>query len=213
MQRKAMAALVAVLLGCGGGGDGPTDPPSPPSPPQRVFTSLSVLPESATICTVNPGNAVTITATPGDQNGQPMSGLGLPSFTNSNPGTVTVGEGGLVTALATGTAQVTASLTANGTTRTAVATITVAGATTGNVTGSVSDNHPLPHIALIPAAQLGAGGAITLNIQGQAFHSHTLTLTGAQVMQIAAGCRTAQASSQDPHSNGTGAHSHTVSFN
>jgi hypothetical protein len=213
MQRKAMAALVAVLLGCGGGGDGPTGPPSPPNPTQRVFTSLSVLPESVTICTVVPGNAVTITVTPGDQNGQPMSGLGVPSFTSSNPSTVTVGEGGLVTAVAKGTAQVTASLTANGTTRTAVATIAVAGTTTGDVTGSVSDNHPLPHIALITAAELSAGGALTLNIQGQAFHAHTLTLTGAQLMQIAAGCRTAQVSSQDPHSNGTGAHSHTVSFN
>jgi hypothetical protein len=89
----------------------------------------------------------------------------------------------------------------------------VAGTTTGDVTGSVSDNHPLPHIVLITAAELSAGGALTLNIQGQAFHAHTLTLTGAQLMQIAAGCRTAQVSSQDPHSNGTGAHSHTVSFN
>jgi hypothetical protein len=210
MSRTLAGAAAVLMIGCGGGGgggDGPT------GPPERVFSSLSVIPASATICTVVPGNAVTITATPGDQNGQPMSGLGLPSFTNSNPSTITVGAGGLVTALAKGTAQVTASLTANGTTRTAVATITVAGTTTGNVTGSVSDNHPLLHVAVITAAQLSVGGALTLNIQGQAFHSHTLTLTDAQVTQIAAGCRTSQVSSQDPHSDGNGPHTHTVSFN
>jgi hypothetical protein len=209
MSRTLAGAAAVLMIGCsggGGGGDGPT------GPPERVFSSLSVFPESATICTVAPGNAVTITATPGDQSGQPMSGLGVPSFTNSNPSSVTVGAGGVVTALAIGTAQVTASLSANGTTRTAVATVTVTGATTGDVTGSVSANHPLPHIALITAAQLSVGGALTLNLQGQAFHSHTLTLTDAQVTQIAAGCRTAEVSSQDPHSDGNGPHTHTVSF-
>ena len=142
-----------------------------------------------------------------------MSGLGQPSFTNSDPSTVTVDARGLVTALGKGSAQVTASLTANGTTRTAVATITVADASTGDVTGSVSDNHPLLHLAVITAAQLSAGAALTLNIQGQAFHSHTVALTGAQIIQIAAGCRASQASSQDPHSNGSEPHTHVVSFN
>jgi len=184
-----------------------------PTRPEQVFSTLLLAPVSAAMCTVVPGNMVTITATPRDQSGQPMSGLGPPSFTNSDPSVVTVGAGGLVTALAKGSAQITASLTAKGTTRTAVAVITVAGATTGDVTGSVSDNHPLPHIAVLTATQLSEGGALTLSIQGQAFHSHTLALTSAQVMQIAAGCRTFQASSQDPHSDGSGAHTHVVAFN
>ena len=209
--RIPMAALVVVLLGCGGGGDGPTSPTSPP--PEQVFSAFLVIPASATICTVVPGNVVSITATPRDQSGQPMSGLGQPSSTNSDPSTVTVDASGRVTAVGQGSAQVTASLTANGTTRTAVATITVAGAPTGDVTGTVADNHPLLHISVITAAQLSESGAVTLSIQGQAFHSHTLALTSAQLIQIAAGCRTFQASSQDPHSDGSGPHTHVVSFN
>jgi hypothetical protein len=207
--RIPMAALAVVLLGCGGGGgDGPTSPS-----PEQVFSALYVIPAAATICTAAPGNVVSITATPKDQSGQPMSGLGQPSYTNSDPGTVTVDPGGRVTAVAQGSAQVTASLTGNGTTRTAVATITVADAPTGDVTGSVSDNHPLAHIAVITAAQLTEGSALTLSIQGQAFHSHTLALTDVQMAQIAAGCRTFQASSENPHSDGSGSHTHVVSFN
>jgi len=100
-----------------------------------------------------------------------------PSFTNSNPSAATVDANGLVTGLAQGTAQIAASLTANGTTRTAAAMITVASTVAGDVGGSVSANHPLPHIAVITAAELRAGGERSLNIQGQALHSHTVTLT------------------------------------
>jgi hypothetical protein len=142
-----------------------------------------------------------------------MTGLGNPSFTTSNPSAARVDVSGLVTALAQGIAQITASLTSSGTTRTAVASITVASAATGSVNGSVSDNHPLPHAAVITFAQLTGGGARILTIQGQAFHSHTLSLTDLQVAQIAAGCQTAQISSVDPHSDGSGAHAHTVTFN
>lgn len=79
--------------------------------------------------------------------------------------------------------------------------------------GSVSANHSLRHIAVITAAQLGAGSALSLDIQGDAFHSHTLTLTGTQVIQIAGGARVSQDSSRDTHSDGSGPHSHTVTFN
>lgn len=203
-----VTVLVALILGCGGGGsDGPIDPPD------RIFSSLLVTPGSATICIVAPGNVVNVTATALDQTGQPMNGLRNPSFTSSNPTAVTVDATGVVTGLAQGTAQITASLTASGTTRAAAAMITVASAAAGDVGGSVSENHPLPHIAVITAAQLSAGSARSLTIQGQAMHSHTVTLTGTQVMNIAAGCRTSQASSQDTHSDGNGAHSHTVTFN
>ena len=206
-----LATAYAVLtIGCGGAGGGADLPTAAPKP---VFTSLLVIPASVSICTVAPGNAVTLTTRAGDQSGQPMLGLGPPSFTNSDPSIVTVGTNGIVTALATGAAQVTAALTASGATRTAVATITVAAPTTGDAIGSIADNHPLPHIAAITAAQLAAGGALTLSIQGQAFHSHTLTLTDAQIKQVAGGCRTVQASSQDPHSDGSGSHTHTIAFN
>ena len=201
-------ALAALILGCGGGDNG-----GPIAPPERVFSSLSVNPTSAAICTVDPGNTVTLTVSPHDQNGQPMTGLGNPSFTNSNANAVAVDANGLVRALAQGAAHITASLTGHGTTHTAAATITVASAPIGGVSGSVSENHPLPHIAAITPAQLGVGGAVSLRIQGQAFHSHTLTLNSTQMMQIAAGCRTSQTSSLDPHSNGSGAHTHLVTFN
>jgi hypothetical protein len=208
--------LVALVLGCGGGGsDGPIDGGGggPIEPTVRIFSFLSLTPASATICTMTPGNVVNITAAALDQSGQPMTGLGNPSFTNSNPSAATVDANGLVTGLAQGTAQITASLTANGTTRTAEAVITVASVAAGDVGGSVSANHPLPHIAVITAVQLSAGVGRTLNIQGEALHSHTLTLTGPQMMQIAAGCRTSQESSRNPHSDGNGDHSHTVAFN
>lgn len=66
---------------------------------------------------------------------------------------------------------------------------------------------------MITAAQLSAGDAVSLNIQGQAFHSHTLNLTHTQVRLIAGGCRVSQLSSVDPHSDGSGAHNHAVTFN
>ena len=205
------AILVAVVPGCGGGGgDGPI---GPPNPPERVFSSLSVDPASAKICTVDPGNAVTITVTPRDQTGQPMSGLGNPSFVNSNASAVSVDASGRVRALGEGIAQITASLAAHGTTRTAAATIQVVGAVMGNLSGTVSENHPLQHIAVITAAQLSLGGALTMSIQGNGLHSHLLTLDGTQMSQIAAGCRVSQVSSLDPHSDGNGPHTHTVTFN
>ena len=79
-------------------------------------------------------------------------------------------------------------------------------------TGSVSGNHPLPHVAVITAAQLSAGIGITLDISN-GLHSHTVTLTGAQVMQVAAGERVSVESSRDTHSDGNNPHNHTVTFN
>ena len=76
----------------------------------------------------------------------------------------------------------------------------------------VSGNHPLPHVAAISAAQLTAGNGITLEISNGS-HSHTVTLTGAQVMQIAAKARVSVDSSTNPHSNGADPHAHTVTFN
>ena len=81
-----------------------------------------------------------------------------------------------------------------------------------NTLGVVSENHPLPHVAAISPAQLSAGAGLTLDISNGS-HSHTVILTGAQIMQIAAKARVAVGSSTNPHSNGTGPHAHTVTFN
>jgi hypothetical protein len=83
----------------------------------------------------------------------------------------------------------------------------------GNIAGVVAANHAAPHLAVITAAQLTAGIGLSLDIRGEAFHSHTLTLTGAQVTQIAAAARVSEVSSRDNHSDGSGPHSHTVTFN
>ena len=71
---------------------------------------------------------------------------------------------------------------------------------------------PDPHIAMITAAQLGAGGALTLDISNSR-HSHTVTLSGTEVTQIAAKSRGSATSSTNPHSGGNEPHSHMVTFN
>jgi hypothetical protein len=83
---------------------------------------------------------------------------------------------------------------------------------TSSIVGSVSWNHPLPHVAVITAAQLSARVGLILDISN-GLHSHTVTLTGAQVMQIASGGRVSVKSSTDTHSHGGNPHRHTVTFN
>ena len=211
MNANRLVFIAAVSIGCGGGGAVTTPPPPPPKQP--LFSGLLVSPTDAVMCLVDPGNTIVLSATPRDQSGQPMTNLGNPLFTTSDAGAATVAANGLVRAIAAGSAQITATLTVTGTTHTASASITVASAVTGDAAGSVLDNHPLPHIGLITGAQLSGGSAVSLNIQGQAFHSHLLNLTATQVRLIAAGCRISQASSQATHSDGSGLHSHTVTFN
>jgi hypothetical protein len=82
----------------------------------------------------------------------------------------------------------------------------------GQNIGVVSGNHPMPHVAAISAAQLSAGAGIVLDISNGS-HSHTVTLTGDQIMQIAANGRVSVESSTNPHSNGADPHAHTVTFN
>ena len=83
----------------------------------------------------------------------------------------------------------------------------------GDAQGVISANHGQPHMAVITAAQLSAGVGLRLDIQGNAFHSHTLTLTDTQVKQIAGKTRVSERSSTDTHSDGTTPHSHMVTFN
>ena len=82
----------------------------------------------------------------------------------------------------------------------------------GDVAGVVADNHPEPHVAVITAVQLGAGAALTLDISNSR-HSHTVTLSSAQVTQIAGKSRVSVTSSTNPHADGSEPHSHRVTFN
>ena len=75
----------------------------------------------------------------------------------------------------------------------------------GDVTGVVGANHG--HTAVIIAAQLTAGNAVSLDITGAADHAHTVNLSDAEVGQIAGGMQVQKTSSNED------AHTHTVSFN
>jgi hypothetical protein len=76
---------------------------------------------------------------------------------------------------------------------------------TGEKIGNISDNHQ--HRAVITAAELAAGGAITLQIRGSADHPHTVPLTADEVVAIRNGQRVGKASSDEDF------HTHTVTFN
>jgi len=71
--------------------------------------------------------------------------------------------------------------------------------------GAISANHG--HVARITGAQLTAGGALQLDITGNATHPHTVVLSSADVMNIAANMPVSRQSSTNS------GHSHTVSFN
>ncbi len=76
---------------------------------------------------------------------------------------------------------------------------------TGDKVGSISANHG--HSAVITAAQLTAGGGVSLNIQGSASHNHVVDLSAAQIAAIAANQQVAKDSSNND------GHEHTVTFN
>jgi len=76
---------------------------------------------------------------------------------------------------------------------------------TGDKMGSISANHG--HTVTITGAQLTAGGDVTLELTVGQGHTHSLSLTSAQVVQI----RGNQTVSKD--STNTAGHNHTVTFN
>jgi hypothetical protein len=76
-----------------------------------------------------------------------------------------------------------------------------------DVTGVISLNHG--HIAVVTAAQIQAAQALTMSIQGTALHSHTISLTGAQLTQIGQGRRVSVVSSPAF----ADLHVHDVTFN
>jgi hypothetical protein len=77
--------------------------------------------------------------------------------------------------------------------------------TSGDFTGSISANHG--HTATVSAAQVTAGGAVSLDIRGSATHPHTVALTADEVRMIGARTRVSKTSSSDD------GHNHTVTFN
>jgi hypothetical protein len=75
-----------------------------------------------------------------------------------------------------------------------------------DVNGSVSANHAQPHIAVITAAQITAGSAVSLNIQGMATHPHTVELAAADLVALRS--RTTVTKESTNNNN----HTHTVTF-
>ena len=76
----------------------------------------------------------------------------------------------------------------------------------GDAVGTVSVSAGHSHTAVITAAQLTAGGALSLTITGSG-HTHTVELTADDIAAIAGGQTVAKGSSN------TQAHTHTVTFN
>lgn len=84
----------------------------------------------------------------------------------------------------------------------------------GSKSGSIGANHG--HSATIAAAQLQTGGAVSIDIQGAADHTHPLELTADQVRQIAAGARVSKTTPPAITAGEYGSygeHDHTVTFN
>ena len=76
--------------------------------------------------------------------------------------------------------------------------------TPSNVNGNISDNHG--HTAVIEAARISAGAALSLDITGTATHPHTVDITQADLMALQNRQTVTKASTTDAF------HSHTVTF-
>lgn len=109
--------LMVAATGFGCGGDGPTSVP--------VYTTLEVTPGTPTLFTVAPGNTVTLSVVPKDQNGTAMTGTAVATFSSDNTAVATVGTTGTVTAVAAGTASITSSQAVGSVTKSGTATVTV----------------------------------------------------------------------------------------
>ena len=168
-------ALVITLAACGGGGGTP-----PPPPPTQVFTSLSVSPSNPALVD---GDVLQLTATPRDQNGAAMTGLGNATFTLAAAGdVVSLTTGGLVTARKPGTATINASLTAGGITKTgtSIATVTQL-ALTAPVTASGTGQTFSPD-----TSKIAVNGAVEWSFPGPTAHNVTFTSPPAPVANITA---------------------------
>jgi hypothetical protein len=74
-----------------------------------------------------------------------------------------------------------------------------------DVNGVVSANHG--HRATVTGVQITAANAVSLDIRGDADHTHTVTLTAAQIVQIGNRQQVVVTSTTDA------GHQHTVTFN
>ncbi|MEO7424174.1 MAG: hypothetical protein ABI036_03240 [Fibrobacteria bacterium] len=79
----------------------------------------------------------------------------------------------------------------------------------GDAVGSIDDNHPAPHSAVVTKVQIDAGGGVTLDIQGAANHSHTLSLSTTDMATLKAKGHVMLTSSE----GGASPHTHMVMFN
>ena len=79
------------------------------------------------------------------------------------------------------------------------------GGDVGGIDGTISANHG--HIATVTDAQVDAGNDVSLEIRGNADHSHTVNLTGAELTQVGDGEQVVVTSTN------TQAHTHRVTFN
>lgn len=75
----------------------------------------------------------------------------------------------------------------------------------GDKTGTISANHG--HVAVVTAAEMTAGAAISLDIRGSSDHPHRVQLSADDIRQISQGTRVSRASSTDD------GHDHIVTFN
>ena len=75
----------------------------------------------------------------------------------------------------------------------------------GDESGSISANHG--HVATISSAQVQAGGALSLNIEGTAGHNHVVALVAQAVSDIRDGRKVRKESTL------TEVHTHMVTFN
>ena len=160
LMSSGVATLpVVATTGCGGGDGG--------SGPDKQLT-----PVTAGLFTVAPANTVTLTVVPKDQDGQVMTGAGLPSFSTSNAAIATVDGYAVVAAVAPGTAAITASLTVGSATEDAAIQVTVQQAAASAVVTA-------PSLAFTPATvDVQAGGEVTWSI-GPVGHTVTFTTPGA----------------------------------
>jgi hypothetical protein len=77
---------------------------------------------------------------------------------------------------------------------------------TGDKNGEISNNHG--HKAVLTKAQLDAGEAVVLHIQGDAAHDHTLSFSADDMAKLKNGGMVTVESS----AGGTGPHTHSVMF-
>lgn len=162
-MRASMVIILAsvVAAGCGGGGGGVTPPPPP------VFTSLEVQPDTQTIFGA-PGTQTQMSATPLDQNGHPILGLGAATWSSSDETIATVNASGLVTSVALGgPVTISASLTSGGITKNGSGTVKVADIPLTDTVTMTTGQQVVP-----PSVTIKVGGSVTWVFQSLA---HTVT--------------------------------------